>query len=124
MTGRLAPRRAATRGGLAASGGAPARRAVTSLPPLADVPVWIQAVTVDPKAPLGLRTIADPVRLTVGRGAVARGWIGGGKDGWQTGNAPPAGRGPRSFYLPRDVVADGFGSLYVVDGDRIAWWRG
>jgi hypothetical protein len=36
---------------------------VSSLPVLKGIPVWALALTLDPKAPLGIRTIADPLRI-------------------------------------------------------------
>jgi hypothetical protein len=52
------------------------------------------------------------------------GWIGGGADGWQTGNAPPPGSDARSFHQAEDVCVDGSGNLYVVDRSncRICKW--
>ncbi|MBN2491812.1 MAG: hypothetical protein JXQ29_13275 [Planctomycetes bacterium] len=52
-------------GRLDVGGRATARLDVSSLPPLAGLRVWIQALVLDPNAPLGIRTIPDPVVMVL-----------------------------------------------------------
>ena len=55
---------------------------------------------------------------------MAQGWIGGGSDGWQTGDNPSSGSGYRSFIYPRGVSVDGDGNIYVADtqNHRVCKW--
>lgn len=54
----------------------------------------------------------------------ARGWLGHGRDGWQTGRSSGSpGQGLRSFRSPTGVHVDAEGNLYVVDeNDRVVKW--
>ena len=54
----------------------------------------------------------------------AIGWIGGGSNGWKTGNAPSSGTDYRSFSLPVGVYVDSAGYIYVADdyNHRISKW--
>lgn len=56
----------------------------------------------------------------------AVGWIGGGQDGWQTGEAPPPGADCRSFNFPHDIHVDTTGNIYVSDmlNHRVCKWDG
>ena len=55
----------------------------------------------------------------------AQGWIGGGTDGWKTGDAPSAATDYRSFSDPFDVSVDGAGNIFVADrsNNRISKWN-
>jgi hypothetical protein len=51
-------------------------------------------------------------------------WIGGGLNGWQTGNAPVAGSDYRSFANPHSVCVNGSGNIYIADSNhRISKWK-
>jgi len=65
LLGRLAPFYLGQVGILDAQGRGQAVLDVSRLPLLHGVPIWIQAMTFHPGAPLGLATIADPVQLTL-----------------------------------------------------------
>ncbi|MHC5037815.1 MAG: NHL repeat-containing protein, partial [Planctomycetota bacterium] len=56
----------------------------------------------------------------------AVGWIGGGQDGWQTGNVIVTGGAYREFDLPSDVAVCARGYIYVADtfNYRISKWAG
>ncbi len=55
----------------------------------------------------------------------AKAWIGGGMDGWKSGNAPSAGSSAREFSDPTSVAVDLQGNLYVADttNHRICRWN-
>ncbi len=55
---------------------------------------------------------------------VSQGWIGGGKDGWNTGKIPGAGTDYKSFGYPCGVYVDSSGYIYIADRDnnRISKW--
>ena len=63
IDGRLGPLFTGYAGVLDPSGRATARLDVSMLPALKGLRIWIQAVTLAPAAPLGIRTIPDPVIL-------------------------------------------------------------
>jgi NHL repeat len=54
----------------------------------------------------------------------AIGWIGGGVNGWQTGNAPASGTDMMSFRYPSDVAIDPNGDIVVSDllNRRVCRW--
>jgi hypothetical protein len=54
------------------------------------------------------------------------GWIGGGVNGFQTGNAPSSGNGDGEFNLPEGVALDALGNIYVADqqNHRVQKWDG
>jgi hypothetical protein len=55
----------------------------------------------------------------------AQGWIGGGSNGWQTGNGATSGTGYQSFSTPIGVFVDGSGNIYVAESSnqRISKWN-
>jgi len=63
--GQLAPIFTGQAGVLDTAGRATARLDVSALAPLAGLRVWIQALVLDPRAPLGIRTVPDPVVLVL-----------------------------------------------------------
>jgi len=63
LDGRLWPLLTGNIGVLDAAGHATARIDVSRLPPLQGLTIWLQTVTLHASAPLGIRTIADPVVL-------------------------------------------------------------
>ena len=72
----------------------------------------------------GVWTVSGSFSIEV-TDVIAVGWIGGGGDGWHTGDAPPAGaKDYRSFYTPQDVFADVSGNIFAADYDnnRIGKW--
>jgi len=57
---------------------------------------------------------------------IAQGWIGGGFDGWQTGNAPSTfGTDYRSFYYIEGLCVNNNGTIFVADryNHRISVWN-
>ncbi|MCD4657442.1 MAG: right-handed parallel beta-helix repeat-containing protein, partial [Planctomycetes bacterium] len=55
----------------------------------------------------------------------AIGWIGGGSNGWKTGNAPAtSGTDYQSFNFPQSAFVDSSGNIYIVDyrNHRICKW--
>lgn len=63
LAGALGPLLRNYTGALNASGRAVATIDLRSIPPVTGIPIWIQLVTLDPAAPLGLQTIVDPIVL-------------------------------------------------------------
>jgi hypothetical protein len=65
LNGQLGPLFTGNVGNLNPSARAMAVLDVSSLPVLKGIPVWLLAATLDPRAPLGIQTISDPLRITL-----------------------------------------------------------
>ncbi|MFC1800608.1 Ig-like domain-containing protein [Nanoarchaeota archaeon] len=70
-------------------------------------------------------TDPENVNITINNIAAALGWIGGGQNGWQTGNAPSAANDYQSFDSLSGVFVDSNGDIYVADSNnnRISKWN-
>ena len=62
--------------------------------------------------------------MEVHNAIIAKGWIGGATDGWQTGSGASSGSDYKSFSAPNGVFLDSTGNIYVseLSNDRISKW--
>ncbi|MHC4781421.1 MAG: hypothetical protein ACYTFG_22850, partial [Planctomycetota bacterium] len=77
--------------------------------------------------PFGTVYVTDSQNARICRwdpGGFSGEWIGGGMDGWQTGNAPSPGSDYRSFNQPMGLHMDNAGNLYITDfqNSRVTRW--